>query len=272
MKKIKFHFLLIIISFSVIGIMAIPTKFAKAETATTFPVGEAGIAAYVKLNSVDITDLTEALNYFYQRKKQESTYVIGTMQVENVMGLWTPLYSYPHLYIGLDGWVVAYYLKDEEASRIMQWKDYTTGAINTTTLKDAIDIMAYKIGVSYSDPIKYYDFEFPEANKMTLIAEKAWWEPGGGKSRNSFSVTVPGVLYEGAYSLYLRSGVYYNGSINLSVDGATIYSSACMSCSLFPHGYYDVANQLSPNTPHFIELYVGDYGNGGGATALIYKN
>ena len=95
--------------------------------ATTFPVDEAGIAAYVKLDSVDITDLTEALNYFYSVEEQNETYVIGTVKVENIMGKYVPFYNYPHVYIGLDGWIVAYYSNTEQASRIMQWKGYENG-------------------------------------------------------------------------------------------------------------------------------------------------
>jgi hypothetical protein len=169
---------------------------------TTFPVNEAGIAAYVKLDSVDITDLTEALNFYQPVNKVDETYVIGTVSVKNQPPWASPRNYYPHIYIGLDGWMVAYYLNTEEASRIMQWKDYTPGVTNTTTLKDAIDTMCTNIGVTYSAAINYYDFEFPNANRMALIAETALGCSYGSFGTNSFSVTIPGTLYEASYSVF----------------------------------------------------------------------
>lgn len=247
---------------------------AKAATSTTFPVDEAGIAAYVKLDSVDISDLTEALNFYHSIEKQEETYIIGTMEVANESpkgGQWS---NYPHLYIGLDGWVVAYYLNTEGASRIMQWKGYTPGAISTTTLEDAIDIMSAHIGVTYSTLIKYYDFRFPEANKLTLIAETVV------TGSNCFSVTIPGTLYEGSYSTYMEYScgypVSYNLPIIISIDGIGVFQSPNYCKFHWFYGFFDTTTQLEINIPHSVCIersYVSSaIGHGGGAaTVLIYK-
>lgn len=276
MSKIKYFIIgTIFLCFLSIGIVAVRLNSVKAEetTSTTFPVNEAGIAAYVKLDSVDITDLTEALNYFHSIEKQDATYVIGTMKIVSLVDYYygnAYTFSYPHLYIGLDGWAVAYYKKDEEASRIMQWKGYIQGTINTTTLKDAIDAMLANIDLTYSTDIKYYDFEFPEANKLTLIAETTSYSP----SSNSFSVIIPGTLYEASYSVYTAgeywqgSWYYCNDSADLSVDGVGVFSSP-PSCWMSYYGYYDVSTQLTANVPHnirFTTIY------GGAANVLIYKS
>jgi len=234
--------------------------------ATTFPVDEAGIAAYVKLDSVDITDLTEALNYFHSIEKQNETYVIGTVKVQNKY--WS---DYPHVYIGLDGWIVAYYPNAEEASRIMQWKDYQNGTINTTTLNDAIDIMCDNIGVTYSAPIKYYNFEFPDANKMTVIAETLPLSQSRKSCSNSFSVTIPGILYEGSYSVYKVGWGYNDCLMYLKVDGDTIISSHTHHSELY-YGYYNISTQLEVNEPHFITFYRYSCNGDGAATVLIYKS
>jgi hypothetical protein len=253
------------------AISLIRPTFVQAAT-TTFPVDEAGIAAYVKLDSIDITDLTEALNFYQTVNKTDETYVIGTVRVENHAPLGIITYYYPHLYIGLDGWIVAYYLNTEAASRIMQWKGYTPGTINTTTLKDAIDIMCANIGVTNSTAIKYYDFEFPNANRMTLIAETVVGSGYGSSNTNSFSVTIPGTLYEASYSVVL--GPYGDAHGYLSVDGVqnsfTVYD-------YYEIGYYN-ATALQPGVPHYVTLgwnscpwcYAGI--TGGGATVLIYQN
>lgn len=246
--------------------IALPTKLTRAETSTTFPVDEAGIAAYVKLDSVTIEDLTEALIFFrFGGESKEETYVIGTVEVENKF--WK---NYPHLYIGLDGWMVAFYLKDEEASRIMQWKDYTPGTISTTTLKDAIDFMAENIGVTYSGEVKYYHFAFPEANKMTLIAETLP-EATLGTCTNSFSVTVPGTLYEASYSIYSVHWGYSPRNMWLKVDGEVGFNEDETGNKEF-YGFYKPATLFAVNVPHFVELYRFNCNGEGAATVLVYQN
>jgi len=259
MSKINWYILVSIFLCLGMGITIASIRTVKAETSTTFPVGEAGIAAYVKLNSIDITDLTESLYYFHTVEKYDKTHAIGTISVE-----YNTWYDYPHLYIGLDGWMVAFYLKTEEASRIMQWKGYAVGSINTTTLKDAIDYMCGKIGVTYSEPIKYYDFEFPEANRLTLIAET------GTGDLNSFYIIIPGTLYEASYSVYTAPGYWdsYGGwhqwPAVLSVDGNIVFSLDAANTRSY--GYYDT-DQLEVDKPHIIDFSI----LGGAATILIHK-
>lgn len=272
MKKINYCILVSILFFFVLffGIIT-QIKPAKAQTSsTTFPVDEAGIAAYVKLDSVDITDLTEALNYFSGDKRQGETYVIGQMKIENGMAIFAPHYSYPHLYIGLDGWIVAYYLNGEETSKIIQWKGYTPGTMNTTTLKDAIDVMCANIGVKYSTEVKYYDFKFPNANKMAVIAETV----SSSFKANSFSLTIPGVLYEAPYSIYGSEVSYYPCWISLTADGNNVFSQPeRYRFSEIWYGYYEPLTLLTVNVPHSVVLATGGwYGcNVMAATVLIYQ-
>ncbi len=272
----KFYILVCLIGLS-LTLNLIKTSEVEGDSATsTFPADEAGIAAYVKLDSVTIEDLTESLNFFETREKQGATYVIGTVGILNSAGGYN-YYDYPHLYIGLDGWLVAYYLKDEPASKIMQWKDYTTSTM-TTTLKDTIDYMAEKIGVTYySGSVKYYDFEFPEANKMTMVAETIGYDD----SPNSFSLTIPGTLYEASYSVWTggASWVWTGGGsgastcqrANLYVDDSLVFESSA-DCYESYYGYYNTSasTSLQTNIPHFVQF--SRTGGGGAATVLIYKS
>lgn len=274
MNKIKWYILASVFFCLAVGITMISMKPTKAETSeTTFPVDEAGIAAYVKLDSVDITDLTEALNHFRSIKEWDRTHAIGTVTVVAGYGGWR---DYPHVYIGLDGWIVAYYLKDEEASRIMYWHAYSPYTPGTTTLKDAIDIMCANIGVTYSTPIKYYDFEFPEANKLTLIVEMIDYPTYNfAPYADSFSVTIPGTLYEGSYSLFTAwptsewHGPDIHHPIHLSVDGISVFDSPATSWERY-YGYYNVSTHLEVGEPHIIS--VSRQKGGGVATILIYKS
>ena len=252
-----------------IGVILFSIGIQDAQ-ATTFPVDQAGIAAYVKLDSVNISDLTEAISHFYSMEQTNTTFVIGTVEIDATGPTQSSkYYAYPHVYLGLDGWIVAYYLKNEEASRIMQWKGYINGTINTTTLKDAIDTMCANMGVTYSTPLKYYDFEFPEANKITVVAETIQPWCCGGSSSNSFSVTVPGTLYEGSYSIYnAETGSY--SLLDLKSDNQNVFNSST-NTQRNVYGYYNLA-QLSTDVPHLITFHRDEKCiSDGASTVLIYK-
>ena len=243
-----------------------------------FPVDKAGIAAYVKLDvpaDQMYKVLTDALSYYSNKETPETNqyYVIGVMKIEDKVQIGSPnqnkvWFEYPHLYIGLDGWMVAYYLKDEEPSRIMQWEGYTPGSITTTTLKEAIDEMCQDLGVNYSGEPKYYDFAYPQATKMTLVAETA---PGGKNAgSNSFSVTIPGTLYQASYMTFMHCG-YSSCTMKLDIDGNTVvskYSSSANSDSFLEYGDYPL-DLLTPNVPHLINFQAGLWG-GQEATVFIY--
>lgn len=267
----KYYLILFLACLGVVLGLAIPSQSVRAQTQTTFPVDQAGIAAYVKLDADPqemIQVLTDALPHFSPKETPETTsnYVIGVVKIENKF--WK---NYPHLYIGLDGWMVAYYLKDKEASRIMQWKGYKSGELNTTTLKDAIDLMSNNTDVTYSTEVKYYNFAFPNANKMTLIAETLPEASSKGCS-NSFSVTVPGTIYEASYSIYsVWWGQGSGREMYLKVDGEEAFSADFNTNEKY-YGLYDPATHFEVNVPHLVELSTSYCNGEGAATVLIYQN
>lgn len=266
MSKTRWYILGGVFLCLLVGITIGSIKSVKAETtSTTFPVDEAGIAAYVKLDNIENIDIDALAEAYHAIKASGESYVIGTIKVPNEIG-----FNYPHLYVGLDGWLVAYYLKTEEASRIMQWKGYTKGSINTTTLKDAIDYISEQIGITYSSPVKYYNFEFPEANKMTLVAEEG---------RNDFYVTVPGTLYEASYGVLLRSKCcsgFVCKQLILKIGEILVYQSHGLGCwftcssPFSTYGYYDLSIFKTGITHHVI--FNDQCSSGAYATILIYKN
>jgi len=281
MRIIKIAFTLILIfSFFVIGsffVLADEQEESEGNnnlgSGDNFPVDEAGIAAYVKLDVPSdqmYKVLTDALNYYSNKEAPETNqyYVVGAVEVDNEV----PYYKwkdYPHLYVGLDGWMVAYYLKDQEVSRIMQWKNYTPGEISTTTLKDAIDQMCQNLGVSYSGEIKYYDFAYPQATKMTLVAETV--PSGQNQASNSFSVIIPGTLYEASYITHMHCG-YSHCLMELTVDGKPVISktsSADKSGDFLDYGSYSPVVEIEANVPHLIKFTSGFWG-GEEATVFIY--
>lgn len=282
MKRIKHPvFVSILITLLVLGMfsfaLAADDDQGNPDSGDNFPADKAGIAAYVKLDAPAdqmAKVLTDALNYYSIRETPvvDSNYVIGVVEIENKSPdspiTWK---DYPHLYIGLDGWMVAYYLKDEEASHIMQWKGYTPGEIKTTTLKDAIDKMCQNLEVSYLGDVRYYDFAYPQATKMTLVAETVPVEKN--VNSNSFSVIIPGTLYEASYMTHMHCG-YSSCSMKLVADGITViyrYSSPNYVNDFLDYGYYSSAIDLKPNIPHLISFSNTSY-RASQATVFIYGN
>ncbi len=261
MNKIKYYYLIgsIIIILAILGGIVFLAKSAKAEeqTSTTFPVDEAGIAAYVKVDNINDIDRNALAEAFKTIEKSGESYVIGKVPVTNK----------PHLYVGLDGWIVAYFLKEEHASKI-------AGGPKTTTLEEAIDYMCEKIGATCSTDIKYYDFEFPEANKLTLIVEN-------GKS-DSFYVTVPGTLYEASYRFQIIGPCYcswwhpcvWPKTFTLSVDGNIVYEKSMGGeKSELLYEYLDPSSNFQAGITHYVAFGFGqDCPKSQFATVLIYKN
>jgi len=166
---------------------------ASATDGTTFPVDEAGIAAYVNMNKgIDLEDVTDLFEYGHIEVLNE-TYVIGI--VKNADNIYT------HLYIGADGWVIPYYLNNETASYIVRWNmsapyDPTLeDVISMNTLEEMINRVCEKLEVDYEaikPDIKYYNFEYPDATNMTVVVDIA-----DGVGSNYFKLYIPSEFIAG---------------------------------------------------------------------------
>ena len=225
----------------------------------SFPVDEAGIVAYVSVGSS--ADLNKTYATYEDVLDSSATHIIGTVRIANIIGDSVPL-----VYVGADGWVVAYYPKAEPASKIMQWNGYSKSYVNTTTLADAISKMATALGVSFEDikgDIKYYDFRYPEANLMTMIVETCY-------GHNSFNLTIPETmtLYNASYSHFGSSSSRFS---LLYVDGTEISS---LPYGL-TYGYYNITRDFKKDVPHKVEIYGASCSGAlcsGASTVLIYRN
>jgi len=154
---------------------------------------EAGMSAYFQASGG--IDLNAARNAFRTVETQTADYIIGSV----------PLPGYTeaddvHVYVHRDGWVVAYYLAQEPASRIFDWVAYHNGGRSAigTRLESALSIVASRAGVPFLGAT-YYDFRYPNATDLVLIVD---WTTGS-TSPDSFQVKLPGALayYERSWSL-----------------------------------------------------------------------
>ena len=162
---------------------------------------EAGISAYVKLDQpIDLEQVREA---FKTIETVSDEYIIGEVALPDL-----PEKAHPHVYVNKDGWIVAYYSKDEPASKITQWIGYDGGTITTTTLEDAIRKIWDAFKAPFPFPqlvIKYYDFEYPNANRIMLITETTdkWW---GGVDKFYLKIPAGCHLFEASWTLHHRGG------------------------------------------------------------------
>jgi len=254
-------------------------SIAKEELA--FPEDEAGIAAYVNVGqSIDIEKVT---TIFDQIEEVSETHTIGLVPIPNYGGKFHPHLHvdtiHLHLYVDTNGWIVAYFTKDEPASLIMDWPDNNKGdkddpkikEIKTTTLEQAIKKACDASGIDYKEiepKIKYYDFEFPEANSMLLFVKTR-----ATYGSNYVHISIPDnyKLYEASYYHY----AYDNYRTFLKIDGKTVSDSD--GGKVLITGSFDIEKDFSVGQPHTLEIYYcyrgyDDSGSAGFAVVLIYKS
>lgn len=231
----------------------------EAMGGNAFPEDEAGISAYVNVGKS--INITEAVKAFTQTEELSQTHAIGIIPIDNMRGTMNV-----HVYVDTGGYVVAYFKNTEPASNIIKWSgmDFDNPKIEDFITNAAIKAMCDKIDVYYldiKDNIKYYDFEYPDAEKMVLFLNAR------SSSGNEYThIFIPGKyrLCEASYSLIDDGSV----ASYLYVDGYQITATYDLKTNL-----YDFENVLTLGEPHTIWLYVKHYSGdwGGVGTILIYK-
>jgi len=233
-----------------------------AQQATAFPADEAGISAYV--NAGQTIDLDRVKGALTGIQAEGDNYIIGIMELSGL-----PEEEFPHMYVSTDGWILAYYSKFAPAAKIMHWNKYGGGTIKTSTLESGILAVCSGIGINYAtleDNIRYYDFKYPHATKLTIAVDTT------EELQDTFNFSVPLdiTLYEGSWSHY-SNGVL----TELRVDDQRIEKISTNSPLLISSGFLQEA-YLTPDKVHTIWIDRHVYGpspNGlaGIAVVFIYR-
>jgi hypothetical protein len=136
------------------GISLVRPAFAQTGS---FLDQEAGIAAYVKVqNQINLEGAKRAFQIIEQ---ETSDFVVGIVEISNA-----PLA--PHAFVSRDGWVVAYFLRDESVG--YAWS-YTHGfRPPDDVLARALTQVAATVGGAPAS-ISYFDFAYPGANRVSVI-------------------------------------------------------------------------------------------------------
>jgi len=127
-----------------------------------------------------------------------------------------------------------------------------------TKVRVALSYICEQMQLFPSD-IKHYDFRYPDATKMMIVAD----ETTAGVT-DTFRIKIPSDIpvYNRTYSYYGKHG--YD---SMGIDGVELHKGSGIA-----EGELTVS-QLSPDEYHEVWIYVYQYGNhrAYGAILLIYK-
>ncbi|MBX3058200.1 MAG: hypothetical protein KF770_17190 [Anaerolineae bacterium] len=223
---------------------------APANAATEIIEDEAGMSAYFEATTPVTIDSVRPV---YQTIELEtSEYILGSVALAGY-----PEDHAPHVYVHVDGWFLAYYSNGDPVAKIIDWNAYTASGdtIISTKLENVLAIVAGSAGVGIPG-ITHYDFRFPNATNMMLIAERSQ-----GAGNDYFTVNIPtsfGVS-ERSWSIHLPG----SSAGSISLNGTTLYSGGG------DHVFGTLsASQMPPATTHTI--VIGNDANDVGGISLVY--
>ena len=204
---------------------------------------EAGISAYTNVG-MEI-DLDKAKEVYRTIEVEKENYTIGSVALPNYAES-----NDVHVYVHKDGWIVAYYLKDEPIAKMVNYKNYMENGDITLKLDNALGRMCDGVGLPLFYT-KFYDFRYPNADKLMIIMDGQWVE-----GWDTFDIKIPSDV-----RVYDRS--YYHWSWNsrgssFNLDGTEINSfERCDDCWQARYGKL-TPTQLMPDAFHTISLWHDD--------------
>lgn len=231
---------------------------AHAETGqlSNFAEDEAGIAAYINLNQVvtlnvvdDVCRTVEASTADYFQCNVGITDYAESADVK--------------VYVQKNGWVLAYYPKGTDTSKIFDWAHYDGGTSIPTMLEQALTRVIQKSG-STATTFTYYHFAYPNANRLMLIADKTI------TVNDEFQVTLPSGFSYFERSWAFRDAYTPNAYSEILLDAISLFKGTGQKDKYFT-GLLS-ASQLAPDTVHTITIdpYLSN-SNLFGGLALVYR-
>jgi hypothetical protein len=209
---------------------------------------EAGISAYFKSSSpIDVTDNPTLDGAFTVIETKTADYLIGSVGIPGYNSHFDA-----HVYVHKDGWIMAYYLRSNPLSKIV---DSRAKTINNTLLKTAVANVASAAGAAFTD-VSYYDFRYPNSTHILLVAEDY-------ANGNTFTINLPSTYtyYERGWSAFNSfnggGGISYSFYLNdVNLSSTPFWTGSSGSGDYYSYGAITQA-QLLPNTTHTIKTSNG---------------
>lgn len=255
------------------SIQLLPPAFVHSAYAqgddSSFLLDEAGISAYVNVGSE--IDISRIESLFRTVEDQTEDYIVGSMiapgyedisEFQEIMDI--------HVYIHRDGWIVAYLLEWQNIAVLIDWAGYDADQLNATSLDDTIRRVATILGKSDST-ISYYDFSYPEATNLLMVADRL--DSRATDGYDSFTIKIPPtfIIYESSWYHATYDG---NDSVfSINDDRVNIHGD-CGDCWRIRYGTIE-ATSLAINSINSVSITTDSHlraNNGAiyGGLILIY--
>lgn len=216
------------------------------STSTTFLDKEAGVSAYYNVSQT--IDLAKAKEVFCGLERETADYIIGSVRPSEYT---EDENNDVHCFVHKDGWILTYYTKDEPCAIIFDYKAYKADSSKVkTVLKKVIDMVCGKIGLQPPSEVSYYDFRYPNANRLVLIVDAKW-----GNGWETMYLTIPNepgtlTVYETSWS----HAAYDSLSSQFKVDD-TVMNTFGDTDNIWGQSENKFSPSLSLGKRHKIELY-----------------
>lgn len=212
---------------------------AHAQGGTSFADTEAGISAYIRSNST--INLLTVVNMYRTIEQQTDEYILGSMEVSG--------YDDSHdvkVYVHRDGWIMAYYPRNQPTSRIFDWPSYDGSGNLPTKLEKVLTQVSQQVGAPSEAPT-FYHFAHPHANRLMLVAEYM-----STSSTDSFEITLPLSFdfHESSWAHY-KSRNPYNGATSVMKLDNSVISTATRR--YIGDGLL-TPSQFAKGVPHIVSL------------------
>ncbi|MEM2592324.1 MAG: hypothetical protein QXI60_07050 [Thermofilaceae archaeon] len=255
----------------VVGTAIAQAPLVAPEGALAFPKDAAGISAWVKLERTIKIDETLS-KIFYRIEDVSDSHILGTVEVSDYVRT-----VYPHLYVDVQGWIIAFFLPSEPTASIIMWLGdvYNPQPRIKTTLEAALEKVAATLQFLLPKTA-FYDFRYPKANTMLMLL----------RIFPSPDTKVMYVKFPLPYKIYQLSFNHYAANINCAYDPQWFESSLTIDRTLVSKLSGTESTQfeikdlpvdvLAPGKLHEIELVYtqryGDCGSAGVALVMIYQS
>ena len=252
------------IRITVIGIF-MHLLFIAAIASASFLEDEAGISASTHVTNVN---LSQAETAFKNIEKKTASYIIGSVAIDG----YDESYDV-HVYVDASGDMIAYYLKSEPASKIIDWINYTGGpmTLEGCNLEDALTKVCNAMFKNLTE-VNYYDFRLPESQNIKIIIDE---ETVSGLVE-TFNIMIPDsyVVYGQSWS---HACYRSRHTCQLRIDGNVLNTNDHGESEYWNiyEGEIPISFVLIPNIYH--EVQVAHWDNVGGAISygaivLIYND
>lgn len=231
------------------------------------PIAKAG--SNPELGLIAYIDLGSDINLYQARSVFSTIYTENADEIVGTYSFYTDNYNTEtvNLYITSDGFISVYYWDSDPASKIISWGGEKTVYSKFAT---ALSYIGQSLGynIEYQN-IKYYDYRYPNANKMLITTQSVGESNVGGYDYGNLEFNIPNgaTVYEISYSLYLNDAYNSQSGSNIAIDTTMIDSIAGNGVI---YNYYD--GYVSKGNNHLLGVMSTQGAQSGVAMVIIYKD